>query len=277
MSSSTVTLPTGTGSRKSNLAFALATLPGARRRDALVFYDFCRAVDDIADSPDLPVGEKQSRLALWREAIASDALPEPLRDIVHRYHLDSGLLSEIVRGVEMDLSPQDFRTFDDLHTYCWRVACAVGLVSIGIFGCSELASRDYAENLGLALQVTNILRDVAEDASLGRIYLPAEDLARFGVRRESLLARKPDGQFDALMRHEAERARRYFAAARRTLPPRDARSLIPAEAMREIYERLLASMERDGFRVFQKSYRLATQEKIFILAKHLLRRMLRAA
>ena len=253
------------GAKKSNLAFALGCLPPARRRDALVFYDFCRAVDDIADDPGRSSEEKRELLELWKTCLNRERdLPEPLIGVLVRHGIDRRLLFEIVLGVETDIEPTRFQTYEDLRTYCWRVASAVGLVSIEIFGCKNPASKSYAELLGYALQMTNILRDVAEDAAVGRIYLPIEDLRKFDVSESSLLAGKPSGNFTALMRFEAGRARALFADARHALPDDDADSLKPAELMRTIYERILSRMEADNFRVFAKRYRLSRVEKLLV-------------
>lgn len=251
--------------RKSNLAFALLFLPGDRRRDALLFYDFCRTVDDLADNDTLSAAERAAALARWREALESGAgLPPALEDLIRRRGLDRPLLAEIVRGMEMDLEIVRYETFEELKAYCWRAACAVGLVSIRIFGCEAAESRIYAEHLGYALQLTNILRDVAEDAQRGRIYLPIEDLCSHGVSPEALLRGVPDGDFSGLMAREAARAREFFFRAAQTLPTRDAKALRCARIMAEIYQRVLALMERDGFRVFAKRYRLPLWKKMLV-------------
>lgn len=263
MSEPQLQLASPAGAQKSNLAYALGCLPPARRHDALVFYDFCRAVDDIADDPGRPPEKKRELLELWKTCLTrGENLPEALWAVLVRHDLDRRLLVEIVRGVETDIEPTRFQTYEDLRTYCWRVASAVGLVSIQIFGCKNPASKTYAELLGYALQLTNILRDVAEDAALGRIYLPVEDLQKFEVSESSLLAGKPSGNFGALMRLETARARSLFAAARHAFPAEDAYALKPAELMRAIYERILSRMEADNFRVFERRYRLSRVEKL---------------
>ena len=252
--------------RKSNLAFALGCLPPDRRSDALVFYDFCRAVDDIADDSGRSTKEKRELLERWKTCLTlGEGLPEALVTILNRHGIDRRLLVEIVLGVETDIEPTRFQTHDDLRAYCWRVASAVGLVSIEIFGCKNPQSKVYAEFLGYALQLTNILRDVAEDAAVGRIYLPLDDLQRFQITEASLLAGNPSDNFGALMSFEAKRARSLFAEASRALAKDDAEALKPAELMRTIYERILSRMEADGFRVFQKRYRLSKAEKLFAL------------
>ncbi len=252
--------------RKSNLAFALGCLPPDRRMDALVFYDFCRAVDDIADEPGRPPAEKRELLDLWKAALnAGDELPPALARVLLRHKIDRRLLVEIVLGVEMDIEPIRYQTYEDLRAYCWRVASAVGLASIEIFGCKNPKSKIYAELLGYALQMTNILRDVAEDAAAGRIYLPLEDLQKFGVGEAGLLRGTPGENFSDLMHFEAARARALFMEASRALPADDAEALKPAELMHTIYKTILSRMEADGFRVFQKRYRLSKAEKLLIL------------
>ncbi|CAN5513949.1 presqualene diphosphate synthase HpnD [soil metagenome] len=265
MSEELLQLPQGSGARQSNLALALWSLPKGHRDDALVFYDFCRAVDNIADDPANSDEEKRTALDRWEQAMRDTrGLPQPLQEIIERRQIDRTLLVEIVAGMKMDIVPEYFSTYQDLRLYCWRVACAVGLASAQIFGCQDPKAKVYAEHLGYALQLTNILRDVAEDASLGRIYLPLEDLTRFSVSPTSLLAGKPDGNFRGLMEFEAQRAHELFALARQALPPSDARKLLPAEIMRIVYERILHRMEVDDFRVFERRYRLGKVEKLWI-------------
>ena len=266
MNGHTLQLASRGGARKSNLAFALGCLPPDRKRDALVFYDFCRAVDDIADEPGRSASEKRDLLELWKIALnTGDRLPPALSEVLARHKIDRGLLEEIVLGVEMDIEPTRYETYEQLRAYCRRVACAVGLVSIEIFGCRNPKSKVYAEFLGHALQMTNILRDIAEDSAVGRIYLPLEDLRKFGVTEADLLSGDAGDSFGALMRFEATRTRALFAEATRALPAEDAVALRPAEIMRAIYEKILSRMQADGFRVFQKRYRLSKAAKLLLL------------
>lgn len=256
------------GAQKSNLAFALARLPRERRQHALVFYNFCRIVDDIADDESRPASEKQTLLDQWKAALDSGrGLPAPLAEVLAAYRIDRQLLVEIIRGVEQDIHPIDFPTYADLRTYCWRVACAVGLVSIEIFGCRDPLSKTYAEQLGHALQLTNILRDVGEDAHMGRVYLPLEDLEKYGLTAEMIRQGRPGPRFEELMRFETARAYEYFRGARAAFPAADARALAPAEAMRAIYGTILSRMEADHFRVFEKRYRLPLWQKLWLLAR----------
>jgi 15-cis-phytoene synthase len=251
---------------KSNLALAFVSLGRERKRDITVFYAFCRVVDDIADSAELSVTEKRVRLANWRQMLRTSAPGEPLlahdvRQLMDKYSLPPEMLEEIIAGVEMDLRILRYPTFTELRVYCYRVASAVGLVSIEIFGYRNPRCREYAINLGLALQMTNIIRDVWKDFQAGRIYLPQEDLVRFHYSEADLAKQQSNEHFLQLMEFEASRAREFFSRAVAELPPEDRRAMAPAEIMASIYRALLRRIELDKFRVFEKEYRLSKPEK----------------
>ena len=261
---------------KSNLALAFISLGRERKRDITVFYAFCRVIDDIADSAQFDAPQKQIRLAAWREMLRGPCADEPLlarevRGLIDKYSLPIDILEEIVAGVEMDLSVSRYATFEDLRVYCYRVASAVGLISIEIFGYRNARCKEYALELGLALQMTNIIRDVGKDLQSGRIYLPQEDLARFGYSEMALQDRQHDERFVRLMEFEAARAREFFSQAQAALPSEDRRAMVPAEIMSSIYRGLLRRMERDQFRVFEKEYRLSRLEKAGRIATQLLK------
>jgi phytoene synthase len=266
---------------RSNLALAFVALGRERRQDITIFYAFCRVIDDIADSTELTVQEKARDLAAWRQWLREGTPDEPalardLRDLIGKYSLTPAMLEEIVDGVEMDLHNVRYNSFEDLRLYCYRVASAVGLVSIEIFGYRNPACRQYAIQLGLALQMTNIIRDVGKDLNNGRIYLPQEDLARFDYPEEDLRLRKYHTPFRRLMEFEAARAEKFFAEAAALLPREDRRSMVAAEIMRSVYQALLRRMKADGFRVFEKEYRLTRLEKTGRVAAQLLRVCLNA-
>jgi len=253
---------------KSNLALAFVSLGRERRRDITIFYAFCRVIDDIADSKTLAVEEKRQRLIAWRKwlrAATSDelALASDIRALIGKYSLRPEMLEEIIEGVEMDLRINRYATFEELRLYCYRVASAVGLVSIEIFGYRNPACQEYAVQLGLALQMTNIIRDVGKDLRDGRIYLPAEDLARFDYSEMELKDRQYNSRFVQLMEFEAKRANEFFARAAALLPREDRSSMVAAEIMGSVYRALLRKMEKDKFRVFEKEYRLGKLEKIW--------------
>jgi 15-cis-phytoene synthase len=255
-----------TRASNSNLAFAFIAMSGARRRDITIFYAFCRVIDDIADDNQRDPEVKRRELVRWRQSLRGEeaeepALAKPVRDLMSRYPITPKMLEEIITGVEMDIDIRRYATWDELRVYCHRVASAVGLVSIEIFGYKNPECRDYAIALGLALQVTNIVRDVARDLRADRVYLPGEDLARFDYTEEDLRNSVTDKRFIQLMNFEAGRAETFFAESARLLPQEDRRTMLPAEIMRSIYQALLRRMKLDNFRMFEKEYRLSKAEK----------------
>ena len=263
---------------KSNLAFALNILPKDRRDDMVVFYAFCRTMDDLADDPGMPATARSVALQEWRNGLEHgfshpDDFQIEVLGMRDRNHVPNDLLKAIIDGCEMDLKPQRFGNWDELAGYSWKVACAVGLVSVRLFGCQDPASDRYALALGHALQMTNILRDVGEDLANGvRVYLPLADLSRFQYTERDLVGRVHDGRFLALMNYEAERAESYFKEAADSVPPIDREALLPARIMAEIYQALLAKMKADRFRVFEKRYSISKARKLAILSKHLIAR-----
>ena len=264
---------------KSNLALAFISLGREQKRDITVFYAFCRVIDDIADSSELSVVEKRVRLANWRQMLHVAATDEPLlaqdvRQLIGKYSLPTDMLEEIIAGVEMDLSTLRYPTFDELRVYCYRVASAVGLVSIEIFGYRNQRCKQYAVELGLALQMTNIIRDVGKDIQNGRIYLPQEDLARFHYSETELIRRRYNERFVQLMEFQARRAREFFVNAATALPDEDKRAMAPAEIMGSVYRGLLRRIELDKFRVFEKDYHLSKMEKAGRVAAQLFKSFL---
>jgi phytoene synthase len=239
-------------------------LPIERRQSLEALYAYCRVVDDAADEG----AGGAATLHWWREELeralagtATHPVGVALADSMQRFAIPLRHLEEILDGVAMDLVPRRFATFDDLRRYCYHVASAVGLATIPIFGCRDARSRDYAEALGIALQLTNILRDVAEDAERGRVYLPLEDLERYRYSERDLLTHKRGAEFAALVAFECGRAREFYAAARAAVTATDARALAPAEGMRLVYQRVLARIARDPDRVFGPQVRLPRHQK----------------
>jgi 15-cis-phytoene synthase len=251
----------------SNFYYAFRLL-GPERREALyAVYAFCRFVDDIAD--DQGRRDPASLLAEWRAELARVYAGTPthpiglaLADSVQRFALPQSLFVELIEGVEMDLTRRRYATFDELYEYCYRVASTVGLMCIEIFGYQQPSARDYAVDLGIAFQLTNILRDVLEDSRRGRIYLPLEDVRRFGCTEAELLGGRYSPRIGALMAFECGRARAYYLRARGVLATEDRGSLAAAEAMRSIYERLLDRLEARHFNVFGPKVTLPRYEKL---------------
>jgi len=258
--------------RSSSNFFSAFRLLGPVQRQALfAVYAFCRFVDDAAD--DASARDPQALLDLWRGELDAVYAGRPTRkvgvalvDAVARFGLERRHFEDILRGVEMDLTARRYLTFEQLEEYCYLVASAVGLLCIEIFGYANPAARGYAVDLGLAFQLTNILRDVEEDARRGRIYLPLEDLQQFGVEEEELLAGRYTPRLGALLAFECGRARAFYLRAHGTLPAEDRRSLAVAEAMCAIYERLLHRIEARRFDVFGRRVALPAYEKLGLAA-----------
>jgi 15-cis-phytoene synthase len=265
-----------TRSSKSNLALAFVALPQERRRDMSIFYSFCRVVDDLADESTASVQERQRGLDVWKASLSGpidgeSPLADEVRDLIFRRDLKVEHFIEIIFGCEMDLCGTVYETWDDLRQYCHRVASCVGLVSLGIFGAKDAGSVTYAKDLGLAFQITNIMRDVAHDyRKMGRIYLPREEMRRFGYSPEALAAGRWDESFQRLMAYQADRAESYYQSAVAAYPPSDSRSLVAAEIMRRVYHGILDKMRRDQFRVFERKYRLGKLEKLWCVIRGIL-------
>jgi phytoene synthase len=259
--------------RRTNFYFSFVILPRAKRRAIEAVYAFARRGDDIVDSG-LSPAEATRQIALYRQALdacfaergAAFDDPElaPLAESIQKFKIPRQPFEDLILGLEMDLAGTRYETFDDLSVYCYRVASTIGLIAIEIFGYTDLRVRDYAVNLGKALQLVNILRDIQSDARRGRIYLPSADLDEFGVRPGDLLSGVYQDPFVRLMGFESDRARRFFAAARQFLPPQDRRALVSAEIMAAIYWRLLGRIEKRRYNVFGKRVRLPGLEKLWI-------------
>jgi 15-cis-phytoene synthase len=250
--------------RKTSFYYSFLVLPAPRRRAITAVFDVCRAIDDAVDL-ETDQARAQAALARWRAEIArvfDGGVPETgqgqaLQPFVEPCHLPRDQFEALIDGVGMDATPRRFQTFEELEPYCHRVASSVGLMCAEIFGYHDRAVRDYARDLGVALQLTNILRDVGVDYRRGRLYLPIEDLARFGcteadIRREVEQAGqgvRSDAVRQVLEFHAA-RAREFFARAVAALPSGDRRRFLPAEIMRAIYWALLQRIEAERWDVF---------------------------
>jgi phytoene synthase len=256
---------------RSNFYYAFLFLPRARREALYAVYAFCRIVDDIVDGGGHRARQR-AELDRWRTEVArcyGGGLPQSpvarrLAEAVAAYPIPRAALEAIIDGVAMDLDHSSYETFDALYPYCYRVASAVGLACIEIFGYTDILARDYAVNLGVALQLTNIIRDVEADAQSGRWYVPQDELRRFGVTADDVRAARYTDAFVALMEHQARRAREFYSAATRAFPPRDARALCAARIMGRIYFALLGELEAQRFRVFGRRVTLPARRKLGI-------------
>jgi phytoene synthase len=262
--------------------YAFRILPESKRHAIYAFYSFCRVADDCVDEAG---GGGEAGIRRWLDEVSRCYAGTPTTDLgrdlaaaLARFPIPRSCFEEIAEGCRMDLARTRYDAFEDLRVYCRRVASAVGLASIEIFGYRNPATRAYAEELGLSLQLTNILRDIGGDAERGRIYVPLEDMARFGVSEEAFMeaargiAQRPAG-FDALLTFQAERARGHYARARALLPREDRRSMVSAEVMGGVYRELLETVVRRGFPLRER-VSLSRPRKAWIAARTVARTML---
>jgi phytoene synthase len=261
---------------RSNFYYSFIVLPPEKRRAFCAVYAFMRYCDDISDG-NASLEAKRAMLQDWRShlgaafsgAIPGDGILPAFRDTVARYSIPAEYFHWIIDGAEMDLNISEYETFGALYRYCFNVAAAVGFVCLQIFGFHDPQAKKYAEQCGIAFQLTNILRDVKEDAESGRIYLPLEDLRRFDYSPQELRQGIMDERFRKLMRLEVERARDYYAAARNLLPLIEEKSKPALWAMIRIYERILDRIEAQRYDIFRAPIRLAGAENLSIAMKAL--------
>jgi len=262
--------------RAKNFYYSFLLLEKPQRDAMCAVYAFMRYCDDLSDDPSATDKEKlREAITQWRVELAHALLGEfgrnPLwpafHDTVQRYHIPHRFFHEMIDGIASDLEPREFQTFDELYRYCYQVASVVGLTIIHIFGFTSIKALVLAEKCGVAFQLTNIIRDVREDAQLGRIYLPMEDLQRFSVPVDQLRAGKEDDRFRDFIRYEAARARRYYdesAPLSELIRPGSRRSLW---ALRAIYQRLLARIEAANYTVLSSRINVPTANKLMLLGK----------
>jgi phytoene synthase len=254
----------------SSFYYSFLFLPAERRRAITALYAFCREVDDVVDEGMDPQ-VAAAKLAWWRAEVGNLFAGKPQHPVTraldpHResFGISAERLNEIIDGMEMDLRQTRYLDWAGLERYCYRVASVVGLLAAGIFGYRDARTLDYAKNLGIAFQLTNIIRDVGEDARKNRVYLPVEDLQRFGVPAADILQAKETPAFRSLMQFEAERARGYYKDAMAALPPQDRRAQRPGLIMAAIYRALLEEIQRDGFHVLTQRTSLTPLRKFWI-------------
>jgi phytoene synthase len=257
----------------SSFYYSFLFLPPERRRAITALYAFCREVDDVVDEcadPDVAA----AKLAWWREEIAAleegrpqHPVTQALAPLARTFGITRARLGEIIDGMEMDLRPSRYPDLAGLERYCYHVAGVVGVLAAGIFGYTNSRTLEYAQALGTAFQLTNIVRDVGEDARKNRIYLPLEDLARFGVPAADILNRRHTEAFARLMAFEIERAEEAYAKALALLPQEDRRAQRPGLVMAAIYRTLLREIRRDGIRVLEHRVALTPLRKLWIAWK----------
>ena len=264
-------------SRDTNFYYSFLVLPSEKRAAIIAVWDFCRAVDDAVDEAE--AGTEAAQVAMWKREVAAcfeGGTPvtrqgQALAPLIPKFNLPRSAFDALVEGVEMDVGARRYETFADLYEYCIRVASAVGLMCVEIFGYNDPRTRQYATNLGVALQLTNILRDVPKDLALGRVYLPQEDLRRFGVSEEALRREAANAgrgiqsrEVRALLAFEAARAREYYVRAKASLPSADARRLVAAQIMGAIYLSILEKIEASDYDVFSRVVRIPRPRRALI-------------
>ncbi|MGH9511940.1 MAG: phytoene/squalene synthase family protein [Terriglobales bacterium] len=278
--------------RAKNFYYAFLVLPRHKRQALCAVYAFMRKCDDLADDSGMPPRERREKLNAWLQsfhrALAGDPTDDPillaLTDAQHRFNIQVGWLDQLAYGTEMDVMPSEttadaaglmvsYRTFEELRVYCYRVASVVGLVCIRIFGYHDPAAETLAERCGLAFQLTNIIRDVKEDAVMGRVYLPQEDLARFRVSASELASAAAPARFRPLLAMEAERASEQYRAGEELISYIDEDSQPALWVLLTIYERLLEKIAGRDFDVFHGKISLTMREKLMILGRGFLKRL----
>jgi len=252
--------------RKTSFYYSFLVLPPDQRQAIIAVWDFCRAVDDAVDEVDEARGADSARAALhvWREELArcyDGLIPETLQGrrlqpFIVRFELPRQAFEDVIDGVAMDIDKTRYNTFMELFEYCQRVASAVGMICIRIFGCRGERAKDYALNLGVALQLTNILRDVKGDHERGRVYLPLEDLAAAGCTVEDLATGRMSDPVRHLIKFECDRARDFYRRAIEARPAEDRKLLVAAEIMRAVYFETLRRIERNAYDVFSARIRV---------------------
>jgi len=257
----------------SSFYYSFLFLPPERRRAITALYAFCREVDDTVDeATDQSVA--RIKLAWWRNEVTQMYAGTPthpvmlaLKPHLAPYDLKQEHLQAIIDGMEMDLDQSRYLDFPNLKKYCWHVAGVVGILSASIFGVTDPRTLEYAEKLGLAFQLTNIIRDVGEDARKGRIYLPINELQQFGVTAADLLNARHSEKFEALMAFQAERAQKYYDEAFALLPKEDRRAQRPGLMMAAIYRTLLDEIQRDNYHVLTQKISLTPLRKLWLAWK----------
>jgi 15-cis-phytoene synthase len=263
--------------RKTSFYYAFLVLPAEQRRAVVAVWDFCRAVDDAVDEP--PEGGQaatpREAVCFWRAELARCFKAEPpqtrqgrgLQPFIERFGLPRQAFDDVIDGVAMDLDTTRYATFDELYEYCRRVASAVGLICIRVFGCRGAQAGEYAVNLGLALQLTNILRDIRSDWLRGRLYLPLEDLRAFGCTEDALASGVVTEPVQQLVRYECGRAHEFYRRAAAALPVEDRPRLVAAEIMRAVYYETLNRIELRGYDVFTEAVRVPRATQAIIALK----------
>lgn len=256
---------------KTNFLYSFTLLPKDKNEAINTVYAFCRKTDDIIDNEEDTREVKFKKIHQWRDEFekalqgsSNYSLLNQLNKIIRKFNIPVEPFFELIKGVESDLQVSRYKDFETLYCYCYRVAVTVGLISIEVLGYKTKNAKDFAVNLGIAMQLTNILRDIKVDALNGRIYIPEEDLKRFGYTEEDLLNFRYNDSFIELMKYECKRAREYFERANDCFAPEDRKLLFPARIMQNIYFGILKKIEKMNYNVFRKKASVSKIKKLYI-------------
>ena len=256
---------------RSSFYYAFNLLPTSKRDAMNTVYAFCRQTDDIVDEGLESKALKYEKLRKWRielekslSGVSDYPIINKLASTIKKFNIPLDPFFDLMRGMEMDLQRNRYLTFEDLRIYCYSVASTVGLMCIEIFGYKHPATRDFAINLGIAFQLTNILRDVKKDAQKGRIYLPLEDLHRFNYNEKDLMSGVYNSNFTQMMKYQVERARSYFDKATACLNKEDKKAMFAARAMQHIYSRMLQKIVDANYDVYRKQIKISRFKKVGI-------------
>ena len=256
---------------KTNFLYSFTLLPAEKNEAINTVYAFCRKTDDIVDDESTTIEDRFDKLSLWREEFekalngnTEHALLEQVVRIINKFAIPVEPFYDLIEGMEMDLKKNRYKTFEELYDYCYRAAATVGLMSVEVFGYRNKNTKEFAVNLGIAMQLTNILRDVKKDAERGRIYIPEEDLIRFGYNENDLLDYKYNNSFIDLMKFESNRAKEYYKKADALLSKDDKGLMFPARIMEHIYFSILKKIESMNYNVFGKVAKVSRIRKLHI-------------
>ncbi len=263
-----------TGESKSSFLYSFSLLSREKNDAINTIYAFCRKTDDIVDNTDESELQKTSRISEWRDELekallggeSKYSLLNKLNSVRLKFNIPVQPFFDLVKGMEMDLKKKRYNSFSELAEYCFNVASTVGLMSIEVFGYSNQKTKDFAVNLGIALQLTNILRDIRQDAELGRIYIPLEDMKKFGYTEDDLINMRYDERFIELMKYECERAKSYYSKADSFLTKDDKGMMFAARIMQHTYFRILKKIEKRNYDVFRSRVKVSTLRKAYITA-----------
>jgi len=260
-----------TAKSKTNFLYSFSLLPKDKNEAINTVYAFCRQTDDIIDNEADSHELKYKKIRLWRSEFemalqgnSNYPLLNQVNKIIKKFSIPVEPFFELIKGVEADLQTSRYKDFETLYQYCYRVAVTIGLMSIEVFGYKTKNAKDYASNLGIAMQLTNILRDIKYDALNGRIYIPEEDLKKFGYSEDDLMNSRYNDSFIELMKFECKRAREYFEKANNCFDQQDRKLLFPARIMQKIYFGILEKIEKMNYNVFKKKARISKLRKLYI-------------